>query len=180
MLKRLFLIVLTSFACLQGQEIAEKVTDLAFQELVYDMGMNLADQHLVVDGPTLKKALVCLYEDVQQVTQIIDLFLIIDEELVEQNITTIDQLVDYEIATHPYVVESAITWLSAYQKLFMIFMALHPQDASFETWCNDIEFISSLQDDEEPADPGYVIFWQASYAVMQAQADFEDTLRDIA
>ena len=178
MMKKLFLIVVTFFATIQAQDVNQDDANLAFQELIYDMGICLADQDTVVDVPTAKAALLHLYQDVSQVMQIVDLFMIIDEEVVEQKITTVEELIDYEIEIQQDAAQYGIAWLRAYQDLFIIFTALHNNDVSFEVWCDDMAFFGSLADDEEPSDPNYLELWYASCAVLEAQADFEDALKD--
>lgn len=177
MIKKLFLIVLTLFATAQAQDLQQESCDLAFQELIYDIGMSLAVQNLIVDNVTARDAMLNVYEDVEQVTQIVDLFLMIDEEMVELEITTIDALVDYEMQNHKKIAESCIAWLFAYQNLFKVFVTIHPQDNSFEVWCDDVLFISSLEEGQELEDLGYAQLWQASYDVLEAQSNFEETLK---
>lgn len=176
-MKKLFLIVVTFFATVQAQDVDQDDANIAFQELIYDMGICLADQDTIIDAPTAKSALLHLYQDVSQVMQIVDLFMIIDEEVVEQKITTVEELIDYEIEIQQDAAQAGIAWLSAYQNLFIIFTALH-DDVSFEVWCDDMAFFASLADDEEPSDQDYLELWYASCAVLEAQADFEDALKD--
>lgn len=179
MIKRLFLIAMTFFVTAQAQDFDQSALEVAFQELIYDMGMSLVDQDLIIDVATAKNALLNIYENVEQVQQIIDLQMGMDSELVENQVTTIDQLIDFEIDAHENVIQTGVVWLTAFQKLFTTFMALHPVDASFQAWCHDIEFISSFQDGQEQLDPAYLQLWQAGYEVVQAQEKFEDALREV-
>jgi hypothetical protein len=179
MMKKLFLILLTFFAAVQAQDTDQDDLDFAFQELVYDMGISLARQNLIIDMPTAKNALLNVYQDVTQVMQIVDLFMIIDEEIVEQNITTIDALIDFEINGKQAIAQTGIAWLSAYQNLFIVFTSLHPEDSSFEVWCDDMAFFASLEDGQEPVEPAYLELWQASCAILDVQEAFEYALKNI-
>ena len=161
------------------QDADQQTIDFAFQELVYDMGISLAGQNLIVDNQSAKDALINVYNQVDQVNQIVDLFMMIDEEIVGQEISTIEDLIDYEIAMHDNLAQSCIAWLAAYQNAFMIFLEIHGPDASFVDWCQDVVFISSLQGDEELENPAYEALWQASYDVIEAQKDFEAALQEI-
>jgi hypothetical protein len=153
--------------------------DLAIEELIYEMGMNLAEQDLIVDGITAKQALLSLYQNVEEVTQIVDLFMMIDDEIAALDITTIDELFEYELHNHSDMVQACVAWLTAYQNMFIIFQSIHADDSSFEVWCQDMLYFGALADDEQPTDPDYLELWQAGVAVLQAQDDFEDALADI-
>ncbi|MBV8661218.1 MAG: hypothetical protein JO129_03690 [Candidatus Dependentiae bacterium] len=179
MIKRLFLIAMAFFVTAQAQDFDEDALEVAFQELIYDIGMSLVDQNLITDVATAKNALLYIYQNVEQVQQIIDLQIGMDSELIENQTTTIDQLIDFEMNSHEDIVRAGIAWLTAYQQLFIAFVALHPADTSFQSWCDDIEFISSLSDDQEPVGSIYLPLWQASYAVIQAQENFEEALREL-
>ena len=153
--------------------------DLAIEELIYEMGMNLAEQDLIVDAQTAKQALLSLYQNVEQITQVIDLFMMIDYEVAELNITNLDELFEYELNNHPEMVQACVTWLIAYQNMFMIFESIHSDDSSFEVWCQDMLYFAALADNEQPTDSDYLQLWQAGVAVLQTQEDFEDALDDI-
>ncbi len=153
--------------------------DLAIEELIYEMGMNLAEQDLIIDAQTAKQALLSLYQNVEQVTQVIDLFMMIDYEVAELNITNLDELFEYELNNHAEMVQACVAWLIAYQNMFMIFQSMHSGDSSFEVWCQDMLYFGALADDEQPTEPDYLELWQAGVAVLQAQEDFEDALDDI-
>lgn len=177
MIKRLFLIFLACISTVQAQDVDPEAVDIAFQGLIYDIGMSLSDQDVIFDRLTAKDALLHVYHEVEQATQIVDLLLVIDEETIEQNITTVDELIDYKMNSHDDVERTLIAWLAAYQNLFTVFIALHDSDVSFDTWCCDVDFVASLQDYQEITDSGYVEFWHASYVVMEAQRNFELALK---
>lgn len=179
MIKKMFFIVLAFFTTMQVQSQDQDDIDSAFHELIYNMGICLSEQNTIVDAITAKHALLNLYQNVGQITQIVDLFMVVDEEIIEQNITTVEELIDYEINSQNVIAQAGIAWLQAYQDLFIIFKSLHEDDISFEIWCDDMAFFDSLADDEEPEDPDYLAFWHASCAMLNAQADFEDALKDI-
>ncbi len=165
------------YTCQQDDSFDQVAIDLAFQELIYDMGICLAGQDLIVDNQSAKDAFINVYNQIEQVNQIIDLFMIIDEELVEQEITTIEDLIDYEIAVEDNVAQSCIAWLAAYQKVFIIFLQIHGSDASFVDWCQDVIFMSELEDGQELDNLDYFALWQASLDVMKAQKEFEAALQ---
>lgn len=179
MMKKLALIFAMIFVPMHAQDFDQQAMDLALQELIYDMGMSLSDQDLIVDGPSAKNALLNVYQQVEQVAQIIELFMIIDEELVALDISTIDNLIDFELNHHPVMAQACINLLSAYQNLFILFIQLHGQNVSFEVWCQDVQLISSLPEGQEFLDPAYEQLWQASYDVIEAQKDFEDSLENL-
>lgn len=179
MIKKLMFMFLMIFAVAQAQDEDQQVSDFAFQELIYDLGRNLADQEVIVDNATAKNALIHAYYQVDQVNQILDLFMMIDEEIADQEIVTVEDLIDYEMAMNKNMAESCIAWLAAYQKVFIIFLEIHGPDASFIDWCHDVMFISSLQGDEELQDPAYEKLWQASYDVIEAQKVFENELQEL-
>lgn len=180
MMKKLFGIFLAFFVTMHAQQDSDQENlSFAVQELVYDMGISLAQQDTVIDLPTAKKVLSSMYQAIPDVMQIVDIYMMIDEEIVAQEITTIDALIDYEIDGQPVIAQTGIALLSAYQDLFTIFIAMHPEDSSFEVWCNDMVFLDSLADDEQPEDSDYVQLFLASCAVLNAQEDFEFALRNI-
>jgi len=176
-MKKLFLIFIAFMSSVQAQDVNSGAAEVAFQELIYDIGISLSDQDIIFDRPTTKNALLHVYEELDEVSQIVDLLLVIDEEMVEQQITTAEELLDYKIDSHEDVEKTLIAWLTAYQNLFIVFIALHDSDVSFDTWCSDIDFVTSLQDYQEIVDSGYVEFWHASYVFMDAQRNFEVVLR---
>jgi len=162
----------------ENDDYDDDYVDIAYEQLVYDVGISLANQDLIVDTQTAKNALLSLYQNVTEVTQIVDLFMMIDDEIVELDITTIDELFDYELQNNESVVQACVAWLIAYQNLFIVFQSMHPEN-SFEVWCQDMMYFGSLADDEQPTDSDYLELWQACVAVLQAQEDFEDELADL-
>ncbi len=202
MMKKLFLIVCMFFGAVHAQDkdyvgidfeyqdqdsnvdyedddYGDDFIDIAYEELVYDVGMNLANQDLIVDIDTAKNALLSLYQNVVQVTQIVDLFMMIDDEIVELNITTMDELFEYELNNHESVMQACVAWLTAYQNMFIVFQSIHSENASLEVWCQDMLYFGLLVDDEQPTDPDYLELWQAGLEVLETQEVFEDALVDI-
>lgn len=179
MMKKIFLIVLSFFVTVHAQDMNQDDFDIAYQELVYDIGMSLAKQNTVVDLPTAKNALSSVYQAIPDVMQIIDIYMMTDEEIVKHQITTIDALIDYEINGNQAIAQTGIALLSAYQNLFTVFMAMHAKDSSFEIWCNDMAFLASLPDDQPIEDPNYAQLWLASCVVLNAQDDFGLALRNV-
>lgn len=179
MIKKLTVMFLMLFVGVQAQDFDQQEIDLSYQELIYDMGISLTRQETIVDNTTAKNALINLYNEVEQVNQIIDLFMMIDEELVELEISTVEDLIDFEIEMNKNMAQSCIAWLAAYQHVFTIFLEIHGSDASFIDWCHDIVFITSLQGDEELENPLYQKLWQASYEVLEAQKVFEAALQEL-
>jgi hypothetical protein len=179
MIKKLMMMCLMLFPAIQAQDIDQQDIDLEYQELIYDMGISLIRQQTIIDNVTAKNALVNLYNEVEQVNQIIDLFMIIDEELVELEISTVEDLIDFQIEMNKNMAQSCIAWLAAYQHVFTIFLEIHGSEASFIDWCHDIVFIASLEGDEELENPLYEKLWQASYEVLEAQKVFEVALQEL-
>jgi hypothetical protein len=184
MMKKLMMALCFMFASVHPQDFKQEdfdqqETDLAFQELIYDMGVVLAVQNPIVNNATGTQALINLYNQVEQVNQIVDLFMMIDEELVDLDITTIEDLIDYEINQNEPIAQSCIAWLAAYQKVFTIFLEIHGQQASFIDWCHDMAFVASLDSDTQLEDPSYEALWQAVYEVLQAQKVFEAALQEL-
>ncbi len=175
------MVVTTFFVTAQQDSQSSDQDDqaLVFQELIFDIGMNLVYQDTVVDRATMKDALAHLYQNVYEVMQIVDMYMMIDEEFIAQNITTLDQLIDYELDGDEQLAQAAIAWLSAYQTLFIMFTAIHQEDCSFEAWCNDMAFLASLADDEQPEDVEYVMLWLAASEFYDAQIDLEYALKDL-
>jgi hypothetical protein len=163
----------------QDYEDDNDYIDLAIEELIYEMGVKLAEQDLIVDAQTTKQALLSLYQNIEQVTQVVDLFMMIDDEIAQLDITNMDELFEYELNHHPEMVQACVVWLKAYQNMFMIFESMHSEDSSFEVWCQDMLYFGALADDEQPTEPDYLELWQAAVAVLQAQEDFEDALDDL-
>lgn len=153
--------------------------EVPMHELIYDMGMNLAHQNLICDKNSVKQALLHVYYEVAEVKDIVSLFMILDEGLVEHDITTIEALIDFELESDASLVQAGIIWLASYQHVFILFQALHKDEACFEIWKNDLEFFASLEDCQQPADPEYLEFWYACCAMLEAQQDFEVALQEI-
>ncbi len=191
MIKKMLLLYVLSFGFVQAQynnidqeyavihqEIQEdqECIEIAYQELVYEIGMSLAEQDVIIDIQTAKNALLQIYQEIDEVGQIVDIFIESDEELIEYNITSLDAFFDYALDSNELVAQRFITWIITYQNLFKVFQSLHSAENSFATWCQDMLYIESIEDSEELTTIGYLELWQASIMLLEAQADFEDVL----
>lgn len=174
----MFLIGGNFYTVAQAQVHPQEHLDIAFQELIYTMGMNFVKQNPIVDCSSAKNALLHTYEEVDQVRQIVDVFMEIDEEIVARNITTVDALLDFEMKSHPRIVQTGLDWLSAYQQVFTIFVGMHQDDRSFEVWRNDVALITCMQDDHIVVDDEYVNLYEAICTMLETQAMFEDALKN--
>ena len=190
MIKKLMMVFCLMFAFVQAQDIdpdysykydnnIDQVIDLAFQEFIYDMGICLAGQDTIVDNVTGIDALVNVYHQIDQAGQILDLFMMIDDELVAADVSSVEDLIAYEMVMHNDLAQACIAWLAAYQNVFTVFLKIHGSDASFIDWCNDVVFLSEIEDGKNLKDAGYQALWQASVDVLQAQAVFEVALQQL-
>lgn len=174
-----YLIFATFFVAAQQdmQDYDQQDDNIAYYELVFDIGMNLAQQKQIEDMSSLQEALSEVYQQVDQVAQIVDVYMMMDEDLAHQNISSVAELIDYEIGGDEVLAQAMVAWLSAYQTLFFVFTAIHqPQDHTFEVWYDDIQFLGSLTDDELPEDVAYRALLCAVQIFYEAQADFEAAL----
>jgi len=150
--------------------------EFASQKLLYDMGISLSHQPQVVDITTAKEAMFGVYQEVEQVTQMIDLLIMIDDEFVSHDITTFEDLVRYEYQVNPHLMIAGALWIQEFQNLFVIFLQLHDgQDASFEVWCHDLQLHAELdeEDIDKLANPLYVDFLRAGFAMYRAERNLE-------
>lgn len=169
MLKKIFVAIVLFFASVQA-EYEDSLLDNQFQELVYSMGMSLAEQDLIYDQISAQNALINVSQNVPALEKILQLFLAFDPEMVENNIDSIPSLINYEIEQHYDLAVAGIIWLGAFQDVFMIFSQLHPYDTSFEAWSHDMEYLDSWADTSQfEQDPDYVILWQACVEMIEAQ-----------
>ncbi|MGZ6255085.1 MAG: hypothetical protein ACXWL5_03805 [Candidatus Chromulinivorax sp.] len=178
MFAKMLCMAMTLFVTVHGQYDNGGQIDEAFQELIYNIGMHLAQEPVIQDGHDAKKILLKMYDQIDTVTQIIDLFLEIDDVAQEQNVTTFSQMLDYEKKVHPAMIDAGIIWLQAYQELFKIFVEIHKENCSFGVWCQDAAIILAIEDGQVE-DPAYLKLWQAGYKVMLAQYDFEQVIKDL-
>jgi len=176
-LKKLLLMTLLVFVGVQAQDNSEVDVDFAFEQLVYVMGMSLAEQNTIVDEVSAQKAILALYEDVEQVALITDVFLQIDNEMLEHNVNTVEDLIAFELKEHHDLAMAIIILLATYQDVFMIFKNLHPQDISFEAWCKDLSVLSLMSDEDELIEAGYFDFYQACVLMLEAQNHLEYELK---
>jgi hypothetical protein len=181
MMRKLFLIFGMIFLVLKAEEdIYEDYEDVRdFNELIYQIGMSLSYQAKITDYATAKDAFLNVYNKVDQVTQIFNLFFEANYELAELNITDIDQLIDYVLSCNQEIIAAGVLCLSKYQKLFSIFIAMHPYNNSFEIWEKDMDYILSLKEGQMPKEKNYINFWHATYDLMQSQKDFEILLEKL-
>ncbi len=178
MIKKLLALIFALFSCVHAQQDDDSALfDFAFQELIYDIGVNLAQQQKIIDDVSAKDALMNVYEQVDQVAQIVDLFMMIDDEIVELGISSIEELIDFELDHNENMAQACIAWLAAYQKVFNIFIQIHGPNGSFVDWCYDIVIISAVDEVQELQDPLYEQLWHAGYEALQAQREFEDSLK---
>ncbi|MBP6870253.1 hypothetical protein KBC04_05195 [Candidatus Babeliales bacterium] len=179
MFKKIVLVFSFFFVSLSAQdEVSAMDLESTYQELVYSIGMNLTEKDTICDQDTAQNALTQLAEELFFVDQILGIFLGRDPEMIENNITTIEDLLRYEFSEHYDLATAGVIWLAAFQDVFTIFTQLHPEDISFEAWCRDMNYLESWTDESELAqDADYAIFWQACIAMMEAQEDFEAEFR---
>ena len=178
--KIIMMFCLFMFSHVPAQDPMDQINfDMAFQELLYEMGMNLAQQDLIVDSNLARQAVINLYNQVDDFHEIVDLFMMIDEELVQAQITTIQDLIDYHVVMHNDIAQAFLAWLVAYQQTFIIFIQIHGSNASFIDWCSDIMLLSNLEQDQELQDPLYQDLLQACCYTLQIQVDLELLLEDL-
>lgn len=176
MMKKILFMLMAFILPLQAQNQAQEEFDPAFQELLYDIGMQLAQQNKIVDVSSAKVASDSLYQNVPQLTQLVDLYLMVDEACLEQNITNLDSLIDYTIQSNELFARAMIAWLGATQNLFVEFVSLYGSDASFDDWCSVVMFMASLEGNQ-PENPAYLNFWLAGVALLQAQENLGNAFR---
>lgn len=102
------------------------------QEVFYDSGMCLARQKKIADWQDLKEATAVIYNEIQEIQQIIDLYLMMNGTPVSKETLPSDQLMDLmykDIAEHDTCLDlytNVIALAAAYQKIFYIFVEVCP------------------------------------------------------
>ncbi len=180
MFKKIVLILCAFFVTVQAQDTDQQAFELSYQELIYDIGMSLVEQDTICDEASAQNAIINVCQDVDQVAQIVLAFLMMDEEMVEENITTVDQLIDYELSEHHDLAMACIVYLQAHQDVFTIFTQLHPEDVSFYAWYRDMAYLGSLTDESQVQDPGYQDLYQACCYMIEAQIDLGHEFKALA
>jgi len=170
-----FLYILLSF-CMVLQ--ADEASDLAYQQFKFEIGINLVQQDFIVDWQSTESAMLQAYQDVDNLSQIIDLYLMIDETLQANNITTFQALINFYITPNQEVSQAVTEWLAAYQDLFLTFVALHNYQVSFNDWLADLEQLALLQDDitNNQIDSNYYILLDRFLIEVDALNNLEEVL----
>ena len=170
MFKKMLLVVMLFFSLVHA---SNQVADEQFQELVYSMGMVLAEQDDICDQMIVENACIAVTKKVPAIEQILQLFLSIDPEMKAHNVDSVESLIAYEFAEHYDLAVAAMIWLAAFQDVFIIFNDLHPQDASFDTWRDDLAYLESWTDASYfEQDPEYAVLLHACMVMMEAQESF--------
>lgn len=114
-------------------------------EMFYDAGICLARQGKINDWQSLKEATAVLYQDIQEVQQIIDLSLMMNGVVASQDTLASDKLMDEiykQIIEHDEYIHlemDFITFAESYQKLFCIFIEECNGNPSLITFMNYLD-----------------------------------------
>lgn len=115
------------------------------QEVFYDSGMCLARQKKIADWKGLKQAIAVIYNDIEEIQQIIDLFLMVNGTSISKDVLPSDQLMDMihkQISEHNEyadVCTDAILLAAAYQKIFYIFIEVCPCQPSLAVFVSCVD-----------------------------------------
>ena len=154
MMKKCLLILLTfsSVVCAGYRDYTPQD-----QEIFYDSGICLANQKKITDWEGLKKAVAVIYNNVEEIQQIIDLFFMVNGTSISKEISPSDQLMDIihkEISEHDEyadVCTDAILLAAAYQQIFYIFIEVCPCQPSLAIFIscmdNNYDKINALDRD---------------------------------
>lgn len=178
MIKKLLLMFMSFIVFLHAENNDINSIDRAFQVLVYEVGMSLSTKSNIEDFTTAKTILLQVEQEVETFSDVVNLFLEIDPEVQEHNITSFEQLIDYEYQHSNRVVNACIVWLQAYQNVFKVFNQIHGDQASFDLWEQDIDIIMNIDDNQKLVDLLYEQLWQAGYQAIIAQQDLEQAIKD--
>lgn len=148
------------------------------QELFYNAGISFAHQVKIVDGQSLKDATVGVYNEVQDLQDLVNLFVVIDENIDEENIPSFDQLIDIfddqmsQADGYEDFKVDLIILMESYQRIFSIFIKMCPDELSFET------FVANLNDCLESSDDLHEEMKEALNDFTNAFNIFEDRSSD--
>ena len=112
------------------------------KEAFYDAGMCLAHQHKITDWKSLKKVSAILYDDIEEVQQIVDLFLMMNGSKTSDKILASDQLfdmIDDEVTQNSkYVLlqKDFVLLVAAYQHIFYVFIDICPCQPTLTMFLN--------------------------------------------
>lgn len=174
MFKKILLIISFFTVAIKAQDIEQVQMQDALDQLLYTIGMNLAAQTTIQDEVIGKTVLLRLYDQVPQVAQIIDMFLMLDQEMVDYNITSCDQLIDYEVNEHYDLAMSLIVFAASLQNVFVQFNLLHPDDASYQVWRSDIAYLGSINSEDDLANLNdYAALYEACSVMIESQLHLE-------
>jgi hypothetical protein len=150
------------------------------QEIFYDSGICLANQKKIADWKDLKQAIAAIYNNVEEIQQIVDLYLMMNGAPVNKETLPSDQLMDMiykEIIQHNECVDlytDVIALAAAYQQIFYIFIEISPREHSLAIFvsCLDSNYdkINSL--DRERLQLTLTNF-------MRRFEDFKSTIKEI-
>ena len=166
-MKYLLLILLSFVASMNAGSQEDDGLFLQRQELFYDAGVSLAHQEKVINWQSFKNAAIGVYNEVQGVQELIDLLFMMDENLIENDMRSFDELIDSfdkqmsKTAEYQEFEIDLIVLVAAYQRIFSIFIKMHPSEPTFEIFsgCLDDYLESSdhlLYDEMKDALDGFV------------------------
>jgi len=170
-MKKILLTLLFVFSGLQGQENE----NLGFQKLQFDIGINLVCQDQIVDWKTAEKSVLSAYQEVDNFAQFINIYLMIDEVMVVENITSLEGMINYHTQENDKIKQLLTNWLFSYQNIYSIFISIHDiDDISFQTWLDDLKMI---QETEMFDNPLYGYFITALIMEEEAFQSLQDALQ---
>lgn len=122
-------------------------TDYAPQDqaFFYESGICLAAQSKIVDWQSLKQVTSVMYHDIQEIQQIVDLFLMMNGTIIEEGVTGADQLMNViseQIAEHQeylYIELDFIALAAACQELFCVYLEVCPCQPSLVAFKNCLD-----------------------------------------
>ncbi|AXK60697.1 hypothetical protein C0J27_02995 [Candidatus Chromulinivorax destructor] len=122
-------------------------TDYAPQDqaFFYESGICLAAQSKIVDWQSLKQVTSVMYHDIQEIQQIVDLFLMMNGTIIEEGVTGADQLMNViseQITEHQeylYIELDFIALAAACQELFCVYLEVCPCQPSLVAFKNCLD-----------------------------------------
>lgn len=115
------------------------------QAFFYESGICLATQSKIVDWQSLKQVTAVLYHDIEEIQQIVDLFLMMNGTFIEEGVTGADQLmnvISQQIAEHQeylYIELDFIALAAACQDLFCVYLEVCPCEPSLVAFTNCLD-----------------------------------------
>lgn len=120
------------------------------QAFFYESGICLTAQSKIVDWQSLKQVASAMYHDIQEIQQIVDLFLMMNGTIIEEGVTGADQLMNVisdQIAQHEeyvYIELDFIALAAAGQELFCVYLEICPCEPSLTAFKNCLDSNNSF------------------------------------